>query len=76
MLEEVRLGKHKVILLENVVQRLFRKRYRGGTSIDSQDQLTEAAAGRYFIRVDTNVSPYLFGADAWRAQCARPYDQD
>ena len=61
MLEEVRLGKHKVILLENV-QGLLRKRDRDGNCIDFvQAQLKEASAGRYFMHVNPNVSPHLFG---------------
>ena len=66
MLEEVRSGKHKAILLENV-QGLLRKRYHGEKCIDVLiKQLRDAAAGRYFLHLHCDVSPHVFGEPVHR----------
>lgn len=60
-LAEITAAKHRAILLENVCG-LLTKTYRGQRCIEVlKDEITKAAAGRYYISVVARVNPISFG---------------
>ena len=60
-LAEVRAAKRRAVLLENVCG-LLTKTYRGQRCVDVlKDEITKAAAGRYYISVVARANPTSFG---------------